>query len=139
MQMTACVLVGVGAVRLLVELLAVLENVGAVFRGLSTGDIAMERGEASVKLSVAYSFTADNVNMGVKCLTLVSLFITHAPVENTGQVKNSGLYTGVVKAVLRRIIDGDKPFSRTRSSHVRPHKLLMFLTKIHRFTEVAGG
>ena len=84
MQMTACVLVGVGAVRLLVELLTVLEDVGAVFRGLSTGDIAVKRGETGVYLCVRECVLPDEKYMGVKCFTLVTLFVTETPVKNTG-------------------------------------------------------
>ena len=41
-QMAAGILVGVRAVRLLVELVTVLEDVGAIFRGFATGNIAVE-------------------------------------------------------------------------------------------------
>ena len=50
MQMAAGILVGVRAVRLLVELVTVLEDVGAIFGGLATGNIAVERGETSIHL-----------------------------------------------------------------------------------------
>ena len=84
MQMTTCVLVGVGAVRLLVELLAVLEDVGTVFGGLSTGDITVERGEASVYLRVGKLVLTDEKDVSMKSLALVTLFVTETPVENTG-------------------------------------------------------
>ena len=49
-EVATSVLVGVGAVRLLVELRAVLEDVGAVFRGFTTGNVTVERGETSIHL-----------------------------------------------------------------------------------------
>ena len=129
MQMAACVLVGVGAVRLLVELLAVLEDVGAVFGGLSTGDITVERGEAGIYACMAYNIQSNKVNMSMKRFALITLFITHAPVKNIWQIENSRLYTGMVKTVLYRIIDGYKPFSRGSYSHKPPSQIVDVFNK----------
>ena len=52
MQMAACVLVGVGAVRLLVELLTVLEDVGAVFLTRTVSYITMKRRKTRIYLTV---------------------------------------------------------------------------------------
>ena len=100
MQMTACVLVGVRAVRLLVELLTVLEDVGAVFGGLSTGDIAVERGETGVYRSVPNRTGTNKEHMGMKRLAFIALFIAETPVDYRWDIKNCGLNTGMVKAMF---------------------------------------
>ena len=48
--MAACVLVGIGTVRLLIEFIAVLENISTVFNGLTTGNITMKGRKAGIHL-----------------------------------------------------------------------------------------
>ena len=54
----------------------------------------------------------NEINMGMKRFAFVTLFVTHTPVDEGGQVKHSGLDTGMVKIMLNGIVDGDKPFPR---------------------------
>lgn len=49
--------------------------------------------------------------------TFIALFVAHTPVENTGQVENSGLDTIMVKAMVSGVIDGYEPFTGTSNSH----------------------
>ena len=111
-KMAAGVLVGVRAVRLLVEFLAVFEDVSTIFRGLTTGNVTMKRGKASVNRSMTQRRRTDEIYMSMKRFTFVTLFITHTPVDKGGQVKDSGLNTGMVKIMLNGIVNGDKPFPR---------------------------
>lgn len=112
MKVAAGVLVGVRAVRLLVELRAVLENIGPVFRGFTTGNVTVERGETSINRSMTQRRRADEINMSMKSFTFIPLFIAHTPIDESGQVEHSGLDTGMVKIMLNGIVDGDKPFPR---------------------------
>lgn len=50
MQMAACVLVGIGSVRLLIEFIAVLEDISTVFNRLATGNVTMKGGKAGIHL-----------------------------------------------------------------------------------------
>lgn len=51
--------------------------------------------------------------MSMKRFAFVTLFIAQTPIDEGGKVKNSGFYTGMIKAMFDRIVDSNKPFPRT--------------------------
>ena len=84
MQVAASVLVGVRAIFLLVELLAVLEDVSAVFLAFAIGNITVKRGKTSVHLRVGKLVLTDEKDVSMERFALVTLFVTETPVKNTG-------------------------------------------------------
>ena len=83
-EVAASVLVGVRAVRLLVELWAVLKNIGPVFRGFTTGNVTVKRGETSVNLRMRKLVFSDKIYMGMKRFAFIALFVTHTPIDERG-------------------------------------------------------
>ena len=97
----------------------------------------MERGETSVNLRVCQLVFAYEVYMGVKCFTFVTLFVTHAPVNDRGQIEHRSLDTGVVKIMLNGVVDGNKPFPG--AWHRKTSEFDNFCQRISNSQKLQGG
>ncbi len=112
MQFAGLVGVAVMTIGALVEFLAVLQNIGSIVLGWAIADVPVHFGEHGVNLLGCKCRLPEDEDMGMKGLALITLFITHAPVERvTTDLGHDVDNTFMVKAVLQGIVDGHKPLA----------------------------